>query len=223
MNINEKIKNLREKRQLTQVQFAKAAGIAVITLQQYESGKRIPATKQLIKIANAFEMPLDYFTTGWEDKLNNPQQWLTNKEERIAKNDELSLLNEYRILSPEQKYSIRQNVQNFINSTSSSVPDTIIVDTNIDINHPYNILMKKIEDGEQLTPEESTYLAQYTKEALESVTQAVKRFGETIEKYFSLLNEEGQEKAAEQISRTIEQLELLSKVPQYQKNPDENK
>ena len=43
-----------------------------------------------------------------------------------------------------------------------------------------------------------------------------KRLQEILEQ----LNEPGQEKADEQIDRLIDQLELLTKIPEYQKDPE---
>lgn len=82
MTIGEKIKHLRNKRNLTQKELAKMSGIAVISLQQYESNKRTPKTEQIIKISNAFEVPIDFFLVDFEDKLYNKENWPNSKEER---------------------------------------------------------------------------------------------------------------------------------------------
>lgn len=59
MAISERIRNAREKAGLTQKQLAEKAGIATITLQQYESGKRQPRLGILQNIAIALDI-----TTG---------------------------------------------------------------------------------------------------------------------------------------------------------------
>lgn len=47
-----------------------------------------------------------------------------------------------------------------------------------------------------------------------------KKVGEIFAKFYSMLNVEGQKKADEQIDRTIEQIELLTKIPEYQTKPE---
>lgn len=53
MTTGENIKYYRMKRNFTQKQLAEKADIAVITLQQYESGKRCPRMAKLVNISNA--------------------------------------------------------------------------------------------------------------------------------------------------------------------------
>lgn len=51
--IGELISSSRKEKGLTQRQLAEKAGIATITIQQYESGKRVPKFEFFIKIARA--------------------------------------------------------------------------------------------------------------------------------------------------------------------------
>ena len=41
-----------------------------------------------------------------------------------------------------------------------------------------------------------------------------------LQAVFEQLNESGQEKADEQVDHLIDQLELLTKIPEYQKDPE---
>lgn len=61
MNIGEMIKNLRNAYGLTQKELAEKAGIATITLQQYERNKREPRKEVLSKIAVALNIPVEAF------------------------------------------------------------------------------------------------------------------------------------------------------------------
>lgn len=56
MAIGDNIKHYRKALNLTQRQLAERANIAVITLQQYESGKRTPRAKQLQNIAKSLNI-----------------------------------------------------------------------------------------------------------------------------------------------------------------------
>ena len=53
------IKEARKKAGLTQKELADASGVAKITIQQYEAGKRQPRLEQLMKIAEAMKIKVD--------------------------------------------------------------------------------------------------------------------------------------------------------------------
>ena len=120
-------------------------------------------------------------------------------------------------------------------------PKQIIIDTSIDEKHPFNILQKKKDNGEELTPEE---LKQYREHIEKSVSHIAQSMGEIIksikasfDKYYAVLNDEGQKEADAQIQTAVEkatkqaesqareeaenQIKLLTRIPEYQKKPDE--
>ena len=74
----------------------------------------------------------------------------------------------------------------------------------------FNGIMHKTDRGEELTPQESIFKSAYLERALRSI-------GDSFAQYYAMLNEEGQKKADEEITRTIKQLELLTKIPEYRK------
>jgi len=53
------IRNIREKRGMNQEQFAKELGIARPTISNWENGKAIPTTEQMMKIATTFNESID--------------------------------------------------------------------------------------------------------------------------------------------------------------------
>ena len=53
MDLGKRIKSIRKDRKLTQKELADKAGIATITLQQYERGVREPKLEQMKKLASA--------------------------------------------------------------------------------------------------------------------------------------------------------------------------
>lgn len=119
--------------------------------------------------------------------------------------------------------------------------DTLIVDTTIDVNHPFNIIQSKIDNGEKLTPEELAQYKEYISVSFSSVRDSLQKFGETLKQslsqYYAVLNEAGQKEADMQIEKAIEkvskqaetqirdeaenQIKLLTRIPEYQKNPKE--
>lgn len=58
-DIGQRIKEARKKAHLTQKELAIKSGVATITIQQYESGKRTPQIEPLIKISNALNIDLE--------------------------------------------------------------------------------------------------------------------------------------------------------------------
>ena len=71
-NIGENIKKARQKAHLTQKALAEKSGVATITIQQYESGKRTPNLKQLLKITDALGILLETITGGSSDMIAVP-------------------------------------------------------------------------------------------------------------------------------------------------------
>ena len=78
----------------------------------------------------------------------------------------------------------------------------------------FNRVKKKINKGEKLTPDEIEWWHNY-------LDTSVKTVGAIFESLFSLLNKEGRRKAHTQINRAIDQIEMLTKIPEYQKTPPE--
>lgn len=60
MSLGTRIKDLREELGLTQIAFAKILNISNSTLSQYENGDRVPSDATKIKIADYFDVSLDY-------------------------------------------------------------------------------------------------------------------------------------------------------------------
>ena len=58
--------SLRDKRGLTDYQVAKATGIGRSTFSDWKSGRSTPKRDKLQKIADYFDVTLDYLTTGEE-------------------------------------------------------------------------------------------------------------------------------------------------------------
>lgn len=58
--LSDRLKELRKKHKLTQVQFAKIFNISSGTIAMWETNKRTPDAEMLIEIANYFNVSLDY-------------------------------------------------------------------------------------------------------------------------------------------------------------------
>lgn len=60
MKFNDRLKELRQGRKLTQEEFAKLSGISRSAIGMYESGRREPNFKTLELIADFFNVDMDY-------------------------------------------------------------------------------------------------------------------------------------------------------------------
>lgn len=69
VNMGEKLKYLRQTKNLTQKQVADRLGLAISAISSYESGSRYPSYEALIKLARMFHVSTDYLL-GITDKRN---------------------------------------------------------------------------------------------------------------------------------------------------------
>ena len=79
-----RLTNLREKKNLYQKDIAEISNIEQATVSNWEKGKRIPDSEMLIKLANFFEVSVDYL-------LGNDTT-LTTKEEELKEIEALKQL-----------------------------------------------------------------------------------------------------------------------------------
>lgn len=61
MQFSEKIKTLRKANSLSQAEFGERVSVSNRAVSKWESGTALPSTETLLKIAEEFEIPLDYF------------------------------------------------------------------------------------------------------------------------------------------------------------------
>lgn len=207
MTVGEKIYKLRTYSGLSQKEFADKVGTSQSAINYWENGKRQPRVTQLKKIAKFLDFPL-YDLLDDNVELENIE--LEMKRARPFGASEMTK-------RPENKpfTGPLQSIQNQHTNNSS-----LKLHTNSDAinweqldDFRFNELMFKLDRGEELTPEEINFKSAYLERCL-------KKVGYIFAKFYSMLNAEGQKKADEQIDRAIEQVELLTKIPEYQKKPD---
>lgn len=209
MTIGEKIRKLRNHTGLTQRTLGELSGTSETTIKQYELGKRQPRIEQLKKIAKVFDFPL-YLLLDDNYELENVE--LEMKRARPV--------NSYEMVEPPKPFTrpLQSSYDKPNESQNDSSPRLHTNTRGIDWEQLDDIrfdeLMLKLDRGEELTTEEIKFKSAYLERCL-------KKVGNIFAKFYSMLNVEGQKKADEQIDRAIEQIELLTKIPEYQKKPDE--
>lgn len=99
MNFANNLKNLRELHDVTQEQLADYLQVSRPTVAGYETKNHQPDYEKLEKIANFFEVSIDYLVCG-SDSITLQVQNKTKIEEKVL---EKEIMVTYRSLSPESK------------------------------------------------------------------------------------------------------------------------
>lgn len=81
----ENLKALRKSKGLTQVQFAEIFNISSGTIAMWETNKRVPDTSMLIKIAEFFNVTVDYLLGKSEVPMSNSNNQLEDVYLSLAK------------------------------------------------------------------------------------------------------------------------------------------
>lgn len=72
MIINQRIKTLRQQHNLTQKQLAEILSVTPVTVQRFEYGTARPSLDTLVKIADHFNVSLDYVVGRSSDSHKLP-------------------------------------------------------------------------------------------------------------------------------------------------------
>lgn len=67
-NLSERMLQLRKSRGLKQEEAAKLSGLTAHTYRRYETGEREPAVSALWKLADFYEVSIDYLVGRVEDR-----------------------------------------------------------------------------------------------------------------------------------------------------------
>ncbi len=77
--LGKRIKRLREKKNLNQLEFSKILNISNTTLSQYEAGNRTPSDEIKEKVADYFDVSVDYLL-GRTEKCNSEAKGSKNED-----------------------------------------------------------------------------------------------------------------------------------------------
>lgn len=84
MNLNEKLKEIRILRGLTQKDVAKALNISVSTLSEYENGKYDPSLSRLFSLLDFYNIEPFHFIKKGEEVINITNYSEINKKKVYA-------------------------------------------------------------------------------------------------------------------------------------------
>lgn len=100
-----RIRELRENKKMTQIRLSIELSVSQETISAYEKGKHFPSAQNLIKMSEIFNVSCDYIL-GLSDVKN-----IQTGGKYTA--DEISLISEYRSLSPSEKTLVKAYMQGF--------------------------------------------------------------------------------------------------------------
>ena len=83
MNLSLKLKNLRKNEHITQEELTKKIGINLSTYKQYETNRTEPDIETLKKIADYFDVSLDYLCDRPRPNFIDKSTWSDNKKELL--------------------------------------------------------------------------------------------------------------------------------------------
>ncbi len=116
MNFSLRIKQLREENELSQAKLAKALQVGVGSVGMWESTSEIPPTKKLIRIADFFDVSLDYLVGRSDDRHETSQNYPSQLSQ-----EEKKLLSDWRGLAPELRQMIKDLILSWQSSASSVI------------------------------------------------------------------------------------------------------
>lgn len=219
-----RLKKLRSASKLTQKQLAEKLNVSQNAVYNWENGKREPNLDMMKKIAKVFDIAL-YILLDDNFPLPNVTSDAWKKRARFSGDTEMERV-------PRFTAPMSNDTKSESNKSKNTQNNTIIINTDVDKNHPFNIIQRKIDNGENLSPEEILIYNQHVKRSIETAKQTIEEFGKTLKKcyseYYELLNEEGAKEAdkiieenARQVQKQSgEQIKLLTKIPEFRKTPD---
>lgn len=83
MGINDKLKELRAQRKLTQEELAKATGLKRSAIGMYESGRRKPDYETLEIFADFYNVDMNYLM-GWQENETRQTYYLNSETAALA-------------------------------------------------------------------------------------------------------------------------------------------
>ena len=117
MKFNERLKQLRLANGLTQKELAKSIEVGRTTISEYESGKIVPKQEGLLKLANYFNVSVDYLTGVSDEPATRKEN--TSDLDALLNTVHYLLLDEYstsvtyedKLLSEKQKLIIADLIE----------------------------------------------------------------------------------------------------------------
>lgn len=119
MSFNERLKQARERAELTQAQVAAMLGIAKSTYSGYETGKSEPSMNSIANLMRLLDVSPEFL---WQDEMeaqfknSHPERFVQRPDMWAKSADEEELLTSYRLLTTSAKEIVLTTVNAFANN-----------------------------------------------------------------------------------------------------------
>lgn len=144
MNFGDKLKAVREDRNMTQDELATLLGTSKQVISRYETGQRIPKITVAIEYAEKLNIPAIYFT---DNKISSIDEAFASagKSSFYCSKQEQSFLKKYRRLPPNGKQAVINMIDAMLSPQSVQTEDT--EDTGPIIREVYRIAKSDDDHG----------------------------------------------------------------------------
>lgn len=126
-SVGRKIRQIREERGITLVDFGKMAGISYTHISEIERGNTCPSLKTIGKLASVLNVPVNYFFSEDEPEIGKPAPQ-RDDDEKLSE-----IIDKYTICSPEEMEFARKLME-------------LIQQSKVELNSNQDPLIKKIND-----------------------------------------------------------------------------
>lgn len=200
IQIGSKIKDARLSKHISQKDMAERLGLSVSTYSNYENNYREPKLETIEKICEILGITIEELmnTPEYDPEKHAARFYPTGGKQMPTKPFTMPRQDRTEQEAAELKFRTNDGVYDYERLDELE----------------YNGIILKLGRGVELSPQEIRFKAAYEEREL-------KKIGNIFAKFYTLLNEQGRKKADEQIARALEAIELLTKVPEYQKKQDD--
>ena len=99
----DRLKELRKSKNLTQTDLGRILGVGKTTISMYETNNSTPNDEIKLKIAELFDVSLDYLLGKTDYKKFNPEK-LTDRDKKDIQKDLKNIMDDFRNRKGDQKY-----------------------------------------------------------------------------------------------------------------------
>lgn len=191
-----RLKKLRSDSKLTQKQLAEQLNVSQNAVYNWENGKREPNLDMMKKIAKVFDIALYMLLDDTYPLPDITSDAWKNRARFVG--------------DTEMENRPKPFTAPFHNSLSDNE------NTEEKERHYFEWTNERLQSGKTLSPKDVQFRLKY-------LDNLVKKVGEIFVLPYSLLNEQGKERADEIIEQAIKQVSLLTKIPEYRKEQNKNR
>lgn len=224
MTIGEKIRKIRLEKKLTQKEVGERCEpkIAESTIRRYELGDlKSPKPITIQRIAKGLGVSYDELIEGTESPETKKYIIRPYRIKGLPNFDSVSMPKQNSNDILQQLYY--EILKRSVSESYEDFEDEKVFIKKINVseikNLPINRAFEKLKKGEPLDSEETQALKDFGgfQHIFGELSESTRKLANLLRKNYELLNEKGQKKADKHIRYAVDQIELLTKIPEYRK------